>query len=176
MLINIISSASWTLQLGEFMEKTIVEMSAEAEIDIGRNRHKSGIKLSGQAQLIYINDINLNVTTRWRWAGPMSVLHAKLALFCWRSLDYSDSCATMPTNIRRLSSVYSASSEIKIQAVTTILNFLVNTTGYGFEIWHTVSHRWRLFNRNNHQKSNFMFPVRDLLKSIGARVVVVIGF
>ena len=64
MLINIISSASWTLQLGEFMEKTIVEMSAEAEIDIGRNRHKSGIKLSGQAQLIYINDINLNVTTR----------------------------------------------------------------------------------------------------------------
>ena len=102
------------------------------------------------------------------WSGWRSIFHAKLALFCWRSLDCSDSCATMPTNIRWLSSVYSASSEIKIQAVTTILNFLVNTTGYGFEIWHTVSHRSRLFNRNNHQKSSFMFPLRHLLKSIGA--------
>ena len=34
MLINTISSASWTLHLGEFIEKTIVEMSAEAEVDI----------------------------------------------------------------------------------------------------------------------------------------------
>lgn len=44
--------------LGEFIEKTIVERSAEAEIDM------SGIKWRGQAHLIYINDINLNVTTR----------------------------------------------------------------------------------------------------------------
>ena len=34
MLINTISSASWTLHLGEFIENTIAEMSAEAEVDI----------------------------------------------------------------------------------------------------------------------------------------------
>ena len=33
-----------------------------------RNRHKNRIKRSGQAQLVYVKDVNHNIPTTWRWA------------------------------------------------------------------------------------------------------------
>ena len=74
-----------------FIKRYIVERTNKAEIrpeeqrkrrDVGRlhglkyswkghkdrNRHRSRIKRSGQAELVYVKDINRNIPTTWRWA------------------------------------------------------------------------------------------------------------
>ena len=51
-------------------------------------RHKNQIKRCGQAQLVYIKDINCNIYTRWRWARRDTHLYRFLANWTCRQCHW----------------------------------------------------------------------------------------
>ena len=48
--------------------KRIYEMKYSSKGHKGKNIYKNRIKMSGQARLVYVEDANHNIPTKWRWA------------------------------------------------------------------------------------------------------------